>query len=155
MSLYQNLYQKYKSKYNILKTQLGGNSVNIYLVLVGDPLRHPPDGCSLLSNVPENEFLLGFMQSDPDKHIYKLPVIQALEQLEVKWRPLQNSLHHKPTFERDLTRLEVKYLELVKSQNPRVEWDTSRNWSGEFVGRGTGVVGVMILVDLFLKILLL
>jgi hypothetical protein len=81
------------------------------------------------------------MQSDPDKHIYKLPVIPALEQLEVKWRPLQNSHHHNPEFERDLTRLEVKCLELVKSQNPGVEWDTSGNWSGGFVERGTGVVG--------------
>ena len=115
MSLYQNLYQKYKSKYNILKTQLGGNSVNIYLVLVGDPLRHPPEGWSLLSEIPETEPLLGFMHSDPEKHIYKLPVIEA--------------------------RLEVKYLELVKSQNPGVEWDTSGNWSGGFVERGTGVVG--------------
>ena len=135
-------YQKYRDKYERCKHLMcGGSNVHIYLVVSGISLSILPKGVEKVRSLPDSEQLLHLLSSDPNKHIYTLPIVQSLDRLYQKWKPLHNGLHTNPGFEEELTEMEKEYLSMIKSSNPGVKWDTSGEWSGGIVERGVGVVG--------------
>ena len=143
MNNYQLKYKKYKSRYQHLRAYSGGADITpdleVYAVIEKGVSNIPDEWEDITDNIPDKLWVLKFViEMNPTRRAYSLPILESVSNLVDKWGTLKQDLFDHAKFDNDLTDIETEYLDNVKIENPKVQWDT--NWSSG-IADGVGIVG--------------
>ena len=101
----------------------------------------PPHFTDVTGNVPPDQPLLEAVQNmEEGRRIYGAPIIESARKLVQTWGPLTQDLFDSKAFDRELTRVEHRYLQIIQEENPGVKLNFE--WSQGVGANGVGIVGL-------------